>query len=222
MSNQGSIRTDGAARDELRQRCLSLVRRWQPLAQGGWDRNAARQLGDELDQVADTSERLGLEQLNGDALELAAYLCSFIDDALVPNARDLQRLAEMVEALGADLTDLSATAKAAVHTLPSARISAEIPVVRSAVPAAAAPVPPTSPAASASKAATETPPSAPAISTAEADVAAKQSAAIETKRDDKVENAAATLLDEPSVDAEPPPRQTGSALLTSADALMPT
>jgi len=138
MSNQGSIRTDGAARDELRQRCLALVRRWQPLAQGGWDRNAARQLGDELDQIADTSERLGLDRLNGDALELAAYLCSFIDDTLVPNARDLQRLAQMVEALGADLTDLSATAKAAVHTLPSARVSAEIPVVRTQ---AAAPTP---------------------------------------------------------------------------------
>jgi EAL domain-containing protein (putative c-di-GMP-specific phosphodiesterase class I)/DNA-binding response OmpR family regulator len=146
MSNQGSIRTDGAARDELRQRCLALVRRWQPLAQGGWDRNAARQLGDELDQIADTSERLGLDQLNGDALELAAYLCSFIDDTLVPNARDLQRLAEMVEALGADLTDLSATTKAAVHTLPSARISAEIPVVR---PQAAAPAPATTATASA-------------------------------------------------------------------------
>lgn len=136
MSNHGNIRTDGAARDELRQRCLSLVRRWQPLAQGGWDRNAARQLGDELDQVADTSERLGLDKLNSDALELAAYLCSFIDDALVPNARDLARLAEMVEALGADLTDLSATTKAAVHTLPSARISAEMPVVRPSVPPA--------------------------------------------------------------------------------------
>lgn len=138
MSNQGSRRTDAAARDELRERCLALVRRWQPLAQGGWDRNAARQLGDELDQVADTSERLGLEKLNGDALELAAYLCSFIDDALVPNTRDLRRLAEMVEALGADLTDLSATTKAAVHTLPSARISAEIPIVR---PAQTAPAP---------------------------------------------------------------------------------
>lgn len=138
MSNHGSRRTDAAARDELRERCLALVRRWQPLAQGGWDRNAARQLGDELDQVADTSERLGLDKLNGDALELAAYLCSFIDDALVPNERDLLRLAEMVEALGADLTDLSATTKAAVHTLPSARISAEIPVVR---PSSAAPAP---------------------------------------------------------------------------------
>ncbi|HSX59423.1 MAG TPA: hypothetical protein VLF18_04395, partial [Tahibacter sp.] len=130
MSNQGSRRTDAAARDQLRERCLALVRRWQPLAQGGWDRNAARQLGDELDQVADTSERLGLDKLNSDALELAAYLCSFIDDALVPNARDLERLANMVEALGADLTDLSATTKAAVHTLPSARVSAEIPVVK--------------------------------------------------------------------------------------------
>lgn len=146
MSNQGSMRTDAAARDELRQRCLSLVRRWQPLAQGGWDRNAARQLGDELDQVADTSERLGLDQLNTDALELAAYLCSFIDDALVPNTRNLQRLAEMVQALGADLTDLSATTKAAVHTLPSARISAEIPVVR---PTLTVPVAPPTVAASA-------------------------------------------------------------------------
>jgi EAL domain-containing protein (putative c-di-GMP-specific phosphodiesterase class I)/DNA-binding response OmpR family regulator len=141
MSNQGSRRTDAAARDELRERCLALVRRWQPLAQGGWDRNAARQLGDELDQVADTSERLGLDKLNSDALELAAYLCSFIDDALLPNARDLKRLAEMVEALGADLTDLSATTKAAVHTLPSARISAEIPIVRPSQATSTAPAP---------------------------------------------------------------------------------
>lgn len=172
MSNQGSRRTDAAARDELRERCLALVRRWQPLAQGGWDRNAARQLGDELDQVADTSERLGLDKLNGDALELAAYLCSFIDDALVPNARDLSRLAHMVEALGADLTDLSATTKAAVHTLPSARISAEIPVVRpsSDTPAApvlqmAKPAPPDTPPIAggpAPAAAVEPPPSAPA------------------------------------------------------------
>ncbi|MBL8297075.1 MAG: EAL domain-containing protein [Rhodanobacteraceae bacterium] len=147
MSNQGSRRTDAAARDELRERCLALVRRWQPLASGGWDRSAARQLGDELDQIADTSERLGLDKLNGDALGLAAYLCSFIDDALVPNTRDLQRLAEMVEALGADLTDLSATTKAAVHTLPSARVSAEIPVVKSGV-VAPPPVPITKPPAS--------------------------------------------------------------------------
>lgn len=132
MSGPGSsTRTDTAARQQLRERCLALVRRWQPLAQGGWDRNAARQLADEIDQVADTSERLGLDRLNGDALELAAYLCSFIDDALVPNQRDLDRLAQMVQALGADLTELSATEMAAVHTLPS-RISGEIPVVRPA------------------------------------------------------------------------------------------
>ena len=228
MSNQGSIRTDGAARDELRQRCLSLVRRWQPLAHGGWDRNAARQLGDELDQIADTSERLGLDQLNGDALELAAYLCSFIDDALVPNARDLQRLAEMVEALGADLTDLSATTKAAVHTLPSARVSAEIPVVRSAAPAAmTAPAPPTQPAPSAAGAAAnpaDTPP-APSVSIVEAEIAAKQNAAIDAKPDDQSrldpsQKAAAALLDESLTDVELPPRQTASALLTSADTLM--
>lgn len=131
MSGPGSsTRTDVATRQQLRERCLALVRRWQPLASGGWDRPAARQLAEEIDQVADTSERLGLDRVNGDALELAAYLCSFIDDALEPNARDLARLADMVQRLGADLTELSATEMAAVHTLPS-RISGEIPVVRS-------------------------------------------------------------------------------------------
>lgn len=131
MSGPGSstTRNDIATRQQLRERCLALVRRWQPLAQGGWDRPAARQLAEEIDQVAETSERLGLERVNGDALELAAYLCSFIDDALEPNARDLARLADMVQALGADLTELSATETAAVHTLPS-RISGEIPIVR--------------------------------------------------------------------------------------------
>src|SRR5258706_11266114 len=84
------------AREELRERCLALVRRWQPLAQGGWDHAAARKLGDEVDQIALTSERLGLEDVNTSALELEAYLCSFIDDHLLPNERNLARLADMV------------------------------------------------------------------------------------------------------------------------------
>ncbi|MEO8670991.1 MAG: EAL domain-containing protein [Tahibacter sp.] len=135
MSTQGSTHGDTATREQLRERCLALVRRWQPLAQGGWDRSAARQLAEEVDQVAETSERLGLDALNGDALELAAYLCSFIDDALLPSTRDLERLATMVQTLGADLSQMSATETAAVHTLPSARISGEIPVVRPRAPA---------------------------------------------------------------------------------------
>lgn len=125
MTGQGSSRTDSASQEALRQRCLALVRRWQPLSHGGWDRGAARQLAEEVDQVADTSERLGLDRLNGDALDLAAYLSSFIDDALTPGARDLQRLAGMVNALGRDLTELSATETATVRTLPSARPSAD-------------------------------------------------------------------------------------------------
>ena len=127
MSGQDTTTLSGAqhGRDELRERCLALVRRWQPLAQGGWDQIAARKLGEEIDQIAETSERLGLEDVNGSALELAAYLCSFVDDRLVPNERDLGRLADMVNRMGAVLTDLSATEIAAVHALPGARVSAE-------------------------------------------------------------------------------------------------
>src|SRR5690242_11066652 len=115
MAGQGSSRTDDASREELRLRCIALVRRWQPLSQGGWDRTAARQLAEEIDHVADTSERLGLDKLNGDALDLAAYLSSFIDDALLPGPRDLERLAVMVNALGSDLSELSATETATVR-----------------------------------------------------------------------------------------------------------
>ena len=124
MSGQDTTTRSGAqhAREDLRERCLALARRWQPLAQGGWDQVAARMLGEEIDQIADTSERLGLEDVNGSALELAAYLCSFVDDRLVPNARDLGRLADMVNRMGAVLPDLSATETAAVHTLPGARV----------------------------------------------------------------------------------------------------
>ncbi|WP_257386965.1 EAL domain-containing response regulator [Tahibacter caeni] len=219
MSNQGSIRTDGAARDELRQRCLSLVRRWQPLAQGGWDRNAARQLGDELDQIADTSERLGLDQLNGDALELAAYLCSFIDDALVPNTRDLQRLAEMVEALGADLTDLSATTKAAVHTLPSARISAEIPVVRPSATAASAA--PRAPAAATQEipAAAPAPPEIPAAAAPESTAAASIAFDAAPETSDTAPEVTASPFAESSAGAELRASAAASAW-TSGDALM--
>jgi PleD family two-component response regulator/EAL domain-containing protein (putative c-di-GMP-specific phosphodiesterase class I) len=124
MSGQGPTNMlEGAeqARAELRERCLSLVRRWQPLAQNGWEHSAARKLGEEVDQIAITSERLGLEDVNNSALELEAYLCSFIDDHLFPNPRDLSRLADMVNRLGSVLTNLSATATAEVHALPGAR-----------------------------------------------------------------------------------------------------
>ncbi len=126
MSNQDNSTADNhaLARDELRKRCLSFVRRWQPLAQNGWDHRAARKLGEELDQIAETSDRLGLEQVNSSALELEAYLCSFIDDVLSPKPTDLERLAAMVNRLGAVLTDLSATATAQVHTLSRARTTA--------------------------------------------------------------------------------------------------
>jgi diguanylate cyclase (GGDEF)-like protein len=123
MSSYDATTLAGAqqAREELRERCIALVRRWQPLAQNGWDHSSARKLGEEVDQIAETSERLNLDDVNVSALELAAYLCSFVDDHLEPNARDLDKLADMVNRLGAVLTDLSDTATAAVHSLPSAR-----------------------------------------------------------------------------------------------------
>lgn len=141
MSGQDTTTLGAAqhAREELRERCLALVRRWQPLAQGGWDQIAARKLGEEIDQIADTSERLGLEDVNGSALELAAYLCSFVDDRLTPNAKALDQLAGMVNRLGAILTDLSATETAAVHALPAARAPAAEPA---APPGAVEPEPP--------------------------------------------------------------------------------
>jgi EAL domain-containing protein (putative c-di-GMP-specific phosphodiesterase class I)/GGDEF domain-containing protein len=149
MTGQDTTTLSGAqrAREELRERCLALVRRWQPLAQGGWDHAAASRLGEEVEQIADTSERLGLDDVNGSALELSAYLCSFIDDRLVPASKDLVRLADMVNRLGFVLTDLSATATAEVHALPSARAAVEIPQVAPApatpeesAPAAMAPL----------------------------------------------------------------------------------
>ncbi len=109
------------ARKALKQRCLALVRRWQPLAQSGWVRSAARQLGEDIDLIANTSERLGLDSLNTSALELAAYLCSFVDDQLIPNECDLARLADMVNALDVVLTNLSDTETADIHSLPRAR-----------------------------------------------------------------------------------------------------
>ncbi|HMM66289.1 MAG TPA: EAL domain-containing protein [Dokdonella sp.] len=113
--NQGL--SDTTAREALRERCLSLVRRWQPLARSGWDHRAARLLGEELDQIALTSENLGLAGVNNSALELAAYLCSFIDDKLVPNENALECLAGMVNTLGSALSELSGSATADVRSL---------------------------------------------------------------------------------------------------------
>ena len=133
MSGQDPTTLTGAhqAREELRARCLALVRRWQPLARGGWDHGAARKLGEEVEQIADTSERLNLDTVNISALELAAYLCSFVDDHLVPTPRNLIKLADMVNHLGAVLTNLSDTATADVHTLPSRQPAQPLPIQES-------------------------------------------------------------------------------------------
>jgi PleD family two-component response regulator/EAL domain-containing protein (putative c-di-GMP-specific phosphodiesterase class I) len=141
MTGQDTTTLSGAqrARDELRERCLALVRRWQPLAQGGWDQSAASRLGEEIEQIGDTSERLGLDDVNGSALELSAYLCSFIDDRLIPSQKDLVKLADMVNRLGFVLTDLSATTTAAVHALPTARAVQETRDAGAKVEAAAPP-----------------------------------------------------------------------------------
>ena len=114
-SNQGL--SDTTARQALHERCLSLVRRWQPLARSGWDHHAARLLGEEIDQIATTAESLGLQEVNSSALELAAYLCSFIDDKLVPNEHSLENLAGMVNTLGSALSDLSGSPRADVRSL---------------------------------------------------------------------------------------------------------
>ncbi|MBN8482456.1 MAG: response regulator transcription factor, partial [Xanthomonadales bacterium] len=118
---------DDVARAALRERCLGLVRRWQPLARSGWDHQAARQLGEELDQITTISERLDLPAVNGSALELAAYLCSFVDDQLVPNDNDLGRLAGMVNALGAALGELAGTSRASVSALHVPAADATLP-----------------------------------------------------------------------------------------------
>jgi EAL domain-containing protein (putative c-di-GMP-specific phosphodiesterase class I)/DNA-binding response OmpR family regulator len=119
-SNQGI--SDATAREALRERCLSLVRRWQPLARSGWDHRAARLLGEEIDQIAATSDALGLQEVSSSALELAAYLCSFIDDKLVPNNKALENLATMVNILGGALSDLSGSTQADIHSLHGATI----------------------------------------------------------------------------------------------------
>ena len=162
-SNSNFGLSDATAREALRERCLSLVRRWQPLARSGWDHQAARllgeeidqiaqqvgiphdsivraaaglnhvlleatgePLGEEIDQIAQTSEGLGLSVVNESALELAAYLCSFIDDKLVPNENALDCLAGMVNTLGSALSELSGSTTADVHALHGSEIENDV------------------------------------------------------------------------------------------------
>jgi PleD family two-component response regulator/EAL domain-containing protein (putative c-di-GMP-specific phosphodiesterase class I) len=125
-SNSNFGLSDATAREALRERCLSLVRRWQPLARSGWDHQAARLLGEEIDQIAQTSEGLGLSVVNESALELAAYLCSFIDDKLVPNENALDCLAGMVNTLGSALSELSGSTTADVHALHGSEIENDV------------------------------------------------------------------------------------------------
>ena len=125
-SNSNFGLSDATAREALRERCLSLVRRWQPLARSGWDHQAARLLGEEIDQIAQTSEGLGLSVVNESALELAAYLCSFIDDKLVPNENALDCLAGMVNTLGSALSELSGSTTADVHALHGSELESDV------------------------------------------------------------------------------------------------
>ncbi len=63
----------------LRVRLRNFVYSWRDSQAAGWDPQVALLLHEELEQIAAEADRGGLTAIAGPALELAVYLCSFIE-----------------------------------------------------------------------------------------------------------------------------------------------
>lgn len=105
MTAVPSSRRDNHAEDNdvsLRQRTQAFLRRWREQLGGGWQARQASGLYDDLEQLAALAEAKGVAEVADPALELAIYLCSFIDTEAAPNPAQRHGLDRLVEQLAAN------------------------------------------------------------------------------------------------------------------------
>ncbi len=104
------VQSDPASSDpsSMRRRldvhAATLISHWTPISRSGWDRDAARQVSEDLLDLVASNDSQPWPTLQSRALDLAAYLSSFVDDRLDPSSDQSQQLEALFAALGSALS----------------------------------------------------------------------------------------------------------------------
>jgi DNA-binding response OmpR family regulator/EAL domain-containing protein (putative c-di-GMP-specific phosphodiesterase class I) len=85
----------------LKERIRALVESWTELQSSSWNAMAALAQYEEVERIGAAAEQAGARDLAEPAVELAVYLCTFVEGRLYPTNAQRQKLNEMVERLGA-------------------------------------------------------------------------------------------------------------------------
>lgn len=85
----------------LRQRMQGFVQSWRETLGKGWQPEQASAMYDSIERLAAQAEEQGAGDLSAPALELAVYLCSFVDGGARPNPAQRQGLEQLIGRLAA-------------------------------------------------------------------------------------------------------------------------
>jgi DNA-binding response OmpR family regulator/EAL domain-containing protein (putative c-di-GMP-specific phosphodiesterase class I) len=98
----------------LKDRVRALVDSWTELQSGSWNAMAASAQYEELERISATAEQLKATEVGDPAVELAVYLCTFVEGRIYPSNSQRARMNELVgrlRAVTAPATSKSAAAK---------------------------------------------------------------------------------------------------------------
>lgn len=83
----------------LRQRMQTFVQGWRETLSKDWQPEQASAMYESIERLAAQAEEQAATEISGPALELAVYLCSFVDGGARPNPAQRQGLEQLIERL---------------------------------------------------------------------------------------------------------------------------
>lgn len=92
-------RATAAGERSLRQRLEAFVADWRSQLGSGWDGPKASQLHEELERINAEAEAQDLSDLAAPTLELIVFLCSFVENGVIPSTVQRQAMAAMIDGL---------------------------------------------------------------------------------------------------------------------------
>ena len=99
-TNAAEAKQIPAGERALRQRLDTFVGEWREHLGAGWDGARASLLHEELEKINAEADAQDLGEIATPTLELIVFLCSFVENGVIPSSAQRQALAGMVDNLG--------------------------------------------------------------------------------------------------------------------------
>ena len=99
MAEQSGSGGDGAQPPSLAERVQALVVSWEELQADGWNAMAAAAQYEEVERIASLAEEAGERAFAAPSVEMAVYLCTFVEGRLYPSNAQRAKLNELVARL---------------------------------------------------------------------------------------------------------------------------